>query len=360
MAMSIVEKSIRAKLRSGKEDAVSLFLRTHDYLSLKYAKQRTLQGSLETQLIQSYLQRIKNAILILQTNPNAIIADEFIEDFLSRCKKRGINILTLFNYYGLGKQKSGTKFETDLVNIFNACIPDENFDVRETVEQFGYKKGTSNLIFNSNELTGYYTKWLDALQTNVETKIPEWIYATYGTSQFGKSDLDLYRLGSIAGKIDVRIPQSKISINFTEAPEIDQFFSLINGKKLTVKNYFNINQVTLGNTNIFRIYMTLLPDLGITKAESLRMFYIRRYYASMQTQEESGITVMLHDYHIRFAYELMGIGLTYKGEKIGPADLLVINERNGQQIRVYNTYMILAEVLEKNQYSKARSIGFKT
>lgn len=358
MAMTITEKNLRAQLRKGKGDSLKLFLQTHDDIKTRYSMEKNSHNMLEVKLIQFYLQRIKNAILTLKINPNAYIADDFIKDFFERCQKRGINPMTLFEYNDLSFSRAGIKFEQDLVNVINACIPDSDFNSSNFAQQFGYNKATSKLEFSKDELTGYYTKWVDALRTNIQTGTEEWVKATFGQKNFGTSDLNLYRLGAVEGKIDILVPQSHLQINFETSPEVEKFFSLINGKKITAKNYFDISSVKLGNTNIFRIYMTILPEVGRSKEESLRMFYIQRYYHNIKKNDDKGLSVLLHDYHIRFTYELMGVGLIYDGEKLGPADLLIINERAGSLIKVYNTYMILGEVLESKSFSKAKTLHF--
>lgn len=211
--------------------------------------------------------------------------------------------------------------------------------------------GTSNLLFTKNQLTGIYEKWLDVFNQNINTGIYELAdkvsFKNYG---FRGDSNSLYRLGEVQGKIDVKIAKTCIKFIATLDPSVQEFITLIQGHNITAKNYINLEKVSFGHTNKFRIYATVLPQLGFNSRQALKSYYIQQ---SIRSEHTRYALVHYVDEKLALYYEITGDGIQYDGQSMGIADLVVINERNGNTIKVYNAARLIQEKLQKikNKYS---------
>jgi FlaG/FlaF family flagellin (archaellin) len=110
----------------------------------------------------------------------------------------------------------------------------------------------------------------------------------------------LYRQSGVMGKIDLKIPQSKVTINLQKSSSLMKLQSLLVGMNISAKNYTNIAAVHIGSSGWFRVLNSILSDLGKTSEEIITIYNI--------TSRKTKKTISNHKYHMRFIYELMGVG----------------------------------------------------
>ena len=316
----------------------AIFNTINNYVDIK-VKTNAQKGSQDKiQRLEQFFQVLKNAI----TNKEKKEEPEF-EDFINIIRNNlgDSNFNALFNYTGMQNWESGNRFEEHIVAIINAAANNTNF-----ASVLGQEKGTSDLLFTASDLSKKYENWLDVFSEAIDNGIKKYVIdkAQRGNSGLRGGENDLYRLGEVQGKIDIKVPQSNLTFLYGINPKVQEFLSLLSGHNITAKNYMDINKVSFGHTAPFRIYATVLPQMGYGVPEVLQAYNIQR---CIRKQHHNYMLVHYVDEKLRIYYEITGDGISYEGTKLGPADLIIINERAGANIHVYDSYRFLQEKFEQ-------------
>ena len=158
----------------------------------------------------------------------------------------------------------------------------------------------------------------------------------------------------VAIKTDIQNLSLDINATFgLENKDIDKIIPLLNDASFTAKNYLNTTIVKagglkLGETNLLR---AIMGNLGIAFPENHANEWRDMFYRGAQimiktntTPSASSEKVMQHFYHMRFAYELSGLGLidskTYKPLF---TKYLIYNEPDSDKIHVFDTASLILE-----------------
>lgn len=168
-----------------------------------------------------------------------------------------------------------------------------------------------------------------------------------------------------AGKIDVTgvcTLESQIQNDWKPIVE------LFKNARFTLKNYGDRSDIKLGETAPTRIYFSMLLSL-MNNAEKAMHIYYHSYYSYKKNQSKEDIEK--HFYHLRFAYELAGYGLTYFTKKVGAkksfdeqdlghADFIIYNipGENGT-IYVKSTAQVILDELKNNSRGGVGSDPFE-
>jgi len=135
--------------------------------------------------------------------------------------------------------------------------------------------------------------------------------------------------------------------------EIDQIIPLLNEASFTAKNYLQTTVskaggIKLGETNILR---SIMGALGVAFPDKTATDWRDMFYRGAQIIIKTNTTpsatpekVMQHFYHMRFAYELSGLGLI-DANSYKPlfTKYLIYNEPDGDKIHVFDTASLILE-----------------
>lgn len=154
-----------------------------------------------------------------------------------------------------------------------------------------------------------------------------------------------------SGKVDVN-GISPIEITAELNPLWERLYRLFSGCTFSVKNYSSYFKqsldIHLGNTDVYKALYSVLSQTGYSADEINSIIH-----AGLRSYDASGNkTVATHFYHMRYIYELTGIGLYDKnGEPISGVDFLIYNDPNSDAIFVRSTADMIAKELEKTHKS---------
>lgn len=152
-----------------------------------------------------------------------------------------------------------------------------------------------------------------------------------------------------SGKVDVN-GLSIVDITADLNPLWSDLYQTFSGCTFSVKNYSsyftNSLNIHLGNTDYYKALYGSLSSLGYDqKTIDKIIFSGLNSYAKSQNN-----TVALHFYHLRFIYELTGVGLyDQAGEPISGVDFLIYNDPSSDAIFVRSTADLIAQELENNR-----------
>lgn len=150
-----------------------------------------------------------------------------------------------------------------------------------------------------------------------------------------------------SGKVDVN-GITPIDVSAELNPKWEQLYKLFSGCTFSVKNYSSYFSksldIHLGNTDIYKALYGVLSKVGYDSNEINSIIH-----AGLRSYDASGNkTVATHFYHMRYIYELTGVGLYDKnGEPISGVDFLIYNDPNSDAIFVRSTADMIAQELEK-------------
>lgn len=152
-----------------------------------------------------------------------------------------------------------------------------------------------------------------------------------------------------SGKIDVN-GLSVVDIEANLHPAWAELYSIFAGCTFSVKNYSsffeNSLNIHLGNTDYYKALYGSLSSLGYDQQSIDKIIYsgLNSYKKSKNN------TVALHFYHLRFIYELTGVGLyDQQGQPISGVDFLIYNDPASDAIFVRSTADLIAQELENNR-----------
>ena len=315
-----------------KPGSTTKFIKTelHNEVLDRYAnvKKATIDAK-RAQLLQGYFRQISSYVAKAKLGTEPINISPFLQDLLNL----GLPVMELFNYEDLDGSKSGIKFEEDLKTIIDTIFG------KPVVMSLGGKKIVNNLSFLGEQLAHipYYSleQWSE--------KLNEWVPKVFSKGEQKQKD-GIYRLGQVQGKIDLRIPNTKITINYEYSPSTLRFIKLLQDMNITAKNYTNMSSVSFGSAKYFRVVTSVMSDLGYESDIALKIYYSTR---SARQNTELGY----HKYHLRQAYEALGPGQYYDMnghlQSFGTTDFLVVYDKKANTIWVRSTADIVLKALNK-------------
>lgn len=302
----------------------------HNQIMDNYVKLR--QASREA-MVAKKLEFYFNKIVRYVKNPKAAWAKD---SFILELEKAGIPILQLFNYSNIGASAAGIKFEEDLAKIASVAFGDvKNLMIGKELV-YSHQNYTGDML---NNLT---VRYIDKYDSDLK----QWVR----TKHKAEEELEaggLYRLGGVSGKIDVNIPNSMVTLKYDFSQETLEFLNLLRGLRITAKNYTDMKKITFGHASLFRVVSSVLGDLNHPKDIQLKVYY------SAKTSRSS---LAEHKYHIRYAYEVLGIGQYYdingSLQNLGNTNFLFVYDKNSNYIHVRSTKDMVRQAMnKKNQGS---------
>lgn len=141
-------------------------------------------------------------------------------------------------------------------------------------------------------------------------------------------------------------------------PLWERLFNLFSNCTFSVKNYSSKAHTSLnihlGSTNIYKALYGALSQTNRSEQEINYIIHagLRSYMASKNK------TVATHFYHLRFIYELTGVGLYDSDGPISGVDFLIYNDPSSDAIYVRSTAdLILQELNNKKKTSLLTGIS---
>lgn len=130
-----------------------------------------------------------------------------------------------------------------------------------------------------------------------------------------------------SGKVDITGLNLNINFNFmaNAGPLTKKALNIINRSKLSLKNYQSEWDIHLGNTDAWKAFSTPLLALGKNTKDILDAFIA----PDLKQFSKYKKTLNAHINHVRFVYELSGLGQDTE------ADFILINKPNTDEIYVF-------------------------
>lgn len=158
-----------------------------------------------------------------------------------------------------------------------------------------------------------------------------------------------------SGKADVT--GLELSLTADVAPEWEQLFSLFQGRTFSLKNYSSYSQtleIHLGNTDVYKALYAVLSAAGFIDSE-IQEILIHGFNSIIKPGQNAEIA-SLHFYHMRYIYELTGVGLYADGEKLSGVDFLIYNDPGSDNIFVRSTADIILEMIDVKNNTLRQSL----
>lgn len=308
-------------------------------------KLKLKQAQLDEQIankITEYLRQVKQIL----TNNTDNIYNEFGEEELALA----VNSLmgkSLFQYKGLNASQKGAAFEQHLAQILETLISasnNQNIEVKIT----GQDLGTSKILYTKEQLERMLKKDISEITRKGLVQVV----------QGRNKSPNLYRLTLKDIKTDIEVTgkiQKIGKIDLNSEINLDNFAKLVAGRKFSLKNYSRTN-ITLGQTNNIRVFSSALSFLNPkTTADD-----VEKIFFSNLAKDNNGH--VLHRSHMRFIYELTGIGqVSELGQDLGAVDFLIFNKANSlsyNSIKVISAKKMIVDYLNSNKSSSSNHISY--
>lgn len=134
---------------------------------------------------------------------------------------------------------------------------------------------------------------------------------------------------------------------------------ILNNYKISLKNYSDLNNITLGKSTPFKAYAGVLQTLGYSDSV-IRESYIRLQccYINSVSMTDSSSKHQNHQKYIstvmskiKSVFELIGMGIVSADGFQDNVQLFVVNQHNGNFIKVYDTTTLAKSFLKNNNFS---------
>lgn len=325
---------------------IKSFLNTvHKDLINKYAtaNQEEINNAAK---LQEFFQTLKRGAK--NYNNKDIIESEVIQLILDEINTLGIKKHSNFNIARMFGERGGSRFENEITRVIEAVynnLTDDDFIFDSTQVNIGGERISTDL---TQEILGEkkIQQTMKALGVKTQKNIQD-----NNTGEISKQ----YYFQDVDGKIDIK--GYEITITAKPNEELLAIYNLLKDATFTAKNYdsktnywlgeeftedISSNPIGLGETNPIRAIYSVLSDFGYEHRTSLSAIC----HGYNKIKKENDETVITHMYHLKLAYELMGIGLKYQGKSYGIAKYLIYNDPSGD-IYVKSTIDILSNLLKE-------------
>lgn len=153
-----------------------------------------------------------------------------------------------------------------------------------------------------------------------------------------------------------------LDLSWNATPKLNKLLQLLTSYNFSLKNYQDLSNIHVGDTNFFKAYSGVLSVLGYNADYIYNSFYrlLGCYRGVQMGSGHSGHGVIEHTGHIQTVYELIGMGIIY-ARGADRVDFIVINNPNGG-INVFSTDYLAYEALSNRNNiikmsSKRNSLG---
>lgn len=157
-----------------------------------------------------------------------------------------------------------------------------------------------------------------------------------------------------AQKIDIKgtsILEASAQIN----QDWETLYKLFEGKTFSLKNYSSYNKmylnIHLGHSDYYKALYGALTNIKYNGQAIDQKSAERIILAGLKSiQKHNNLTVSTHFYHLRFIYELTGIGLyDEKGDPISGVDYIIYNDPNSSNIYVKSTAELIYNEIQRKK-----------
>ena len=161
---------------------------------------------------------------------------------------------------------------------------------------------------------------------------------------------DIESVSSKSGKTDNRGYQSTLIVSANMSKKFEDFIKLFSDVSFSVKNYQGSSSwdIHLGSTIPIKAMYASLRGLGINKEESVHV-----YSHSVASYNKNPNMIKRNNdiFHLRFMYELTGMGLIDAQTKqpLNAVDFLIYNDPDSENIYVRSTQALINEILSDKE-----------
>ena len=205
--------------------------------------------------------------------------------------------------------------------------------------------------------------WTEEEITNIKNlfanKVAEKAHWTY------VDNLMQINVGSRSGKVDVSTSEVQVTASIENNPILHNLQTLFAGHTFTIKNYLALKWIGedaylrekgihLGETNLFKSIYGPLTSLYSTQLAK-KIFYS----AINAINDENAEDIAAHFYHLRFIYELTGLGLRAMDGTLLPltqAEFLIVNNPDTPDIYVRSTAAIIETIMSSRNVQTSETI----
>ena len=363
--MGFVIDSLSSKAMIGTQPTAVHFNNVHNKLSMKFEKNYKNYDKMADKAT-----KILNDIKNLQGNYAGL--QEEITKFLGFKDKNG-GIGTLFHRRGSNSAETGWYFEREIAALRQILINKalerlgEKITVPTGHQMNGEQRINVNLDFETGRVTATPTNRGKRLEDILEGDIlkQEYLEAVMAISRLTLdpkiSNLIVYQAKQTKSDMHGGKGTAGFDLRWDTGKDLEWLGKFLSSYNFSLKNYSDLRQVHLGETNPYRAYFSVLSKLGygqnIIHNSYLRAFccYINSVKMTSGNHQEHQKYITTHMGHIQSAFELIGMGLTTSEGWSDNADFLIVNNYiQGGGIKVISTASLMYDTLnaEKSQSGK--------
>lgn len=270
---------------------------------------------------------------------------------------------------GKNAQKTGEYFEKEMAGLRQLLI---NMALKRlekniiTTQGYSYNNGNKvyvNLDFETGKIQASpkSNKGIDVIhflegdilkQEDLETVM------NYAKKHFGKpaiENLIVTQMKQTKSDMHGGIGTAGFDIEWDLGNDAEWLGWFLSHYNFSLKNYKDITDVHLGDTNPYRAYFSVLSKLGydgeLIHNSFLRAFccYINSTGMTKKNHKPHQKYIKVHMGHIQSTYELIGMGLQTTQGWQDHADFIIINEHSGNNIQVISTSKLMLDTISKDR-----------
>ena len=348
--------------------------KVHQQLYRRYVKQAYSDTSINSiknaELLQDFLQSWKR-----YANGKAVKSQLFtpmlLETIQSAMPKN-----SKFKFNTSGGVKFEREFGTFILNLLNNEILGTSFQgkfsdaLNKTLTGSKQVTSTKSGKYDIIDLDGLAYQILQNIYSTTDMKLRSELEKAYRGLNSQRARTDGKEI-TVSGKTDVSAKRVEFIIS-TQIPEqMRLVFQLLSKAQFTLKNYatsgyayiflkqkgLDPTKIHFGDSNVLRALVAVLTELGY------KMNVIKSIYYSAYASGD--VSAQLHIYHIRYVYELTGLGQNYIDKELkqfGEAEFLIWNDPSSDNIYVKSTAQLILEMFNEvfdGNWQKAIEISKK-
>lgn len=269
-------------------------------------------------------------------------------------------------------EETGKKLEQDfealmlsMASVLSSKIANDFFNGNQAIKNIKEIKQTYNLggigslgasininVNGQKQPISYYKQQLmDANKRHIGN-YDSYLHSLY-IEKFGKIDFDGSRF-SVG-----------VDIDYYESQRLLRAFNILKNAKISLKNSKNLRQIKLGQTNPFKMYVSVISAVTNLSYDQIYAQYARMRNCYDFHRNEHGQMVEKHLGHIYSVYELIGLGLVDSAGNSQVVDYLIVNDSSSSSglIKVLTTKEIVhdyignsSNIFHDNRYLKSSGI----
>lgn len=335
----------------------------HRQMSQKYINNNNIkQEEQNASLLQEFLVNVKRMSLNRKLQLNIIDKIAFTE-MVSQMQQQFIQSSpSNAKFARMFFHGTGSGFEKDITKLHQ--IAEKNlrieFEKQMSKEQINIGNVSANILDEAGTIR-ITSALVESIEQNGSAAINELVGADFhkGIVKKGRS-----------GKIDVR-GNKEIIINYSSDNISTRIWQIIANSHFTLKNKKSLEwdnqnkQLAIAKTSDIHLGHTT-PYVAILGAlDNLEMNYSledkeRLFYGGLiEGIDNNNKEIIYHLNHLQFIYDLSGVGQSYQGlGKLGPADYLIYNDPDSDDIQVKSVNSMIAQALNENKDVYSRYVSF--